>query len=262
MPPSAMVVGPLDGPFGESGWFDSATRTLPAASTYLGNCCSAPVDTAAAVTTSTSTANLAALVITRHILQPQELSAKIPLPTTAVNGETMNSRKTRPARDEAAEYYFNYIDLVPPDDICAVLERQLDSTLMFLRGIPDARGQHRYAPGKWSISGVVAHINDCERLFAFRAFWFARGFDSQLPSFDQHIAARHDGADDRTLASHIEEFESVRRASLELFSHLPEEAWSRRGIASDNPFTVRALAFLAAGHVIHHGNILREQYLQ
>ena len=180
----------------------------------------------------------------------------------AVNGETMHSRTTRPARDEAVEYYFKYIDLVPAGDICVVLGQQLDNTLTFLRGIPDERGQHRYAPDKWSISGVVAHVNDCERLFAFRAFWFARGFDSKLPSFDQHIAARHDGADDRTLGSHIDEFEAVRRASLALFSHLPDDAWSRRGIASDNPFTVRALAFLAAGHVIHHGNILRAQYLR
>jgi hypothetical protein len=173
----------------------------------------------------------------------------------------MNSRTIRPARDEAAEYYFKYIDLVPAGDICAVLEQQLDSTVGFLRAIPDERARHRYAPDKWSISGVVAHVNDCERLFAFRAFWFARGFDSGLPSFDQHIAARHDRADDRPLASHIEEFDSVRRASLHLFSHLSEDAWLRRGIASDNPFTVRALAFIAAGHIIHHSNILRELYL-
>jgi DinB superfamily len=174
----------------------------------------------------------------------------------------MNSRTTRPARDEAAEYYFKYIDLVPAADVCAILEQQLDTALTFLRAIPPNRAQHRYAPDKWSVNGVVAHVNDCERLFAFRAFWFARGFDSALPSFDQHTAAGHDGADDRPLSTHIAEFESVRRASLALFSHLPLEAWSRRGIASDNPFTVRALAFIAAGHVIHHSNILRELYLQ
>ena len=174
----------------------------------------------------------------------------------------MNSSSSRPARDEAADYYFKYIELVQTDDVCAALEQQLATTVTFLRGIPADRAHHRYAPDKWSINGVLAHVNDCERLFAFRAFWFARGFDSGLPSFDQLIARRHDHADDRTLASHIEEFDSVRRASLELFTHLPEEAWSRTGIASDNPFTVRALAFIAAGHVIHHSNILREQYLQ
>jgi hypothetical protein len=89
----------------------------------------------------------------------------------------MNSGATRPSRDEAAEYYFKYIELVPANDVCRVLEEQLDSTLALLRGIPTQQAHHRYAPGKWSINGVVAHVNDCERLFAFRAFWFARGFD-------------------------------------------------------------------------------------
>jgi hypothetical protein len=173
----------------------------------------------------------------------------------------MNSGATRPSRDEAAEYYFKYIELVPANDVCRVLEEQLDSTLTLLRGIPAQQAHHRYAPGKWSINGVVAHVNDCERLFAFRAFWFARGFDSPLPSFDQDLAARLDGADDRPLHSHIAEFESLRQSSLQLFSNLPADAWSRRGIASDNPFTVRALAFIAAGHVIHHSNILRALYL-
>jgi hypothetical protein len=173
----------------------------------------------------------------------------------------MRALAGRPARDEAAEYYFKYIELVEGDDVCAILEAQRAETLKFLRSIPEDRARHRYAPDKWSVNGVLAHLNDCERLFAFRAFWFARGFDSALPSFDQNVAAEHDGADARSLGSHIEEFDTVRRASFDFFRHLPEDAWSRRGIASDNPFTVRALAFIAAGHVIHHGRILKERYL-
>lgn len=174
----------------------------------------------------------------------------------------MISNAVRPARDEAAEYYFKYIDLVPDGDICETLARQRNDTLAFLRSVPEEKGRHRYAAGKWSINGVLAHLNDCERLFAFRAFWFARGFDSALPSFDQDIAAAHDGADDRALTAHVEEFDAVRRASLELFSHLPAEAWPRTGIASGNPFTVRALAYIAAGHVIHHTALLQERYLR
>jgi hypothetical protein len=166
----------------------------------------------------------------------------------------------RPARDEAADYYFAYIDLVSDDDIRATLEAQRTNALAFLRTIPESRAHHRYAPDKWSVNGVVSHVNDCERLFTFRALWFARGFDSPLPSFDQHIAASHDGSAARTLGSLIDEFDAVRRASLDFFRHLPEDAWQRRGIASDNPFTVRALAFVTAGHVTHHLRILRERY--
>ena len=167
----------------------------------------------------------------------------------------------RPARDEAAEYYSKNIDLVPAGDICAILDAQRGETQAFLRTIPPQRSGDRYAPDKWSVSEVVAHLNDCERLFVFRAFWFARGFDSPLPSFDQDIAARHAGAEDRPWTTHIDEFGAVRTATLELFSHLPPDSWHRRGIASENPFTVRALAYIAAGHVSHHVKILRERYV-
>src|SRR5512145_557494 len=100
-----------------------------------------------------------------------------------------------PTRDEAAEYYFTYIDQVEAaEDIGALIERQLGETISFLRSIPEDRTLHRYAPGKWTIREVVAHLSDCERLFVFRAFWFARGFDSPLPSFDQDQANATSGA--------------------------------------------------------------------
>ncbi|HJR58650.1 MAG TPA: DinB family protein [Vicinamibacterales bacterium] len=173
----------------------------------------------------------------------------------------MVPRAVRPAHDEAADYYFKYIDLVPDGDVCAILEAQRTETLAFLRNIPEERSRHKYAADKWSVSEVVAHLNDCERLFAFRAFWFARGFESPLPSFDQEVAARHGRAGERDFSTHVEEFSLVRGSTLDLFEHLPADAWMRRGIASDNPFTVRALAFIAAGHVIHHARILKERYL-
>lgn len=167
----------------------------------------------------------------------------------------------RPDRTEAAEYYFKYIDLVPDGDICATLEAQLSDTTALFARVPADRVDYRYAAGKWSIREVVSHLNDTERLFAFRAFWFARGFDTPLPSFDQHIAADHSAAGARSWSSHVDEFRSLRASTVLLFRHLPPEAWLRRGIASDNPFSVRALAYLAAGHVLHHVKILQERYL-
>jgi DinB superfamily len=168
---------------------------------------------------------------------------------------------TVPDRTEAAEYYFTYIDKVGPGDICEILDTQRDETLSVLQGISEERSLHRYAPDKWSIREVLGHINDCERLFVFRAMWFARGFDSPLPSFDQNIAMSASGANARSWTSHVEEFRAARAATLAFFQNLPADAWSRRGIASDNPFTVRALAYIAAGHVTHHMSILRERYL-
>ena len=167
-----------------------------------------------------------------------------------------------PDRTEAAEYYFRYIDLVPAGDICDQLVAQGKKTLALLRGIDAERSLFRYAPDKWSIREVLNHLNDTERLFAFRAFWFARGFDSPLPSFDQDVAAASAAADERSWISLVEEFAAVRAATVTFFQTLPAEAWTRRGIASGNPFSVRALAFLSAGHVTHHVAILRERYLR
>jgi hypothetical protein len=166
----------------------------------------------------------------------------------------------RPERSEASEYYFKYIDLVGNGDIRETLGAQLADTIDFLARVPTDRVDCRYEPGKWSVREVVAHLNDAERLFAFRAFWFARGFDSPLPSFDQEVAFKHSAASECAWTEHVNEFRSVRNATLSLFRHLPPEAWLRRGTASGNPFSVRALAYLAAGHVIHHTNILRERY--
>lgn len=167
----------------------------------------------------------------------------------------------RPDRTEAAEYYFTYIDQVGAGDIRTVLDAQLTETLPLLEGISEEQSLARYAPGKWSIREVVGHLNDTERLFVFRALWFARGFDSPLPSFDQDVAVSTAGADDRSWRSHVEEFRTIRRATASFFQNLPADAWLRRGVASGNPFTVRALAYISAGHVSHHVRILRERYL-
>jgi hypothetical protein len=166
-----------------------------------------------------------------------------------------------PERTEAAEYYFTYIDQVPEGDICGVLEAQGKETLDLLFHISEEQSLHRYAPDKWSIRDVVNHLSDVERLTVFRAFWFARGFESALPSFDQTIAVDGARADDRSWDTVVEEFRVVRASTVAFFRSIPADAWARRGIASDNPFTVRALAYLAAGHVIHHTKILRERYL-
>lgn len=167
----------------------------------------------------------------------------------------------RPETTEAAPYYFTYINQVTGDDPLATLESQLPESVNFFLTISDEKSLHRYAPDKWSIRQVLSHIADAERSFAFRALWFARGFDTQLPSFDQNIAVAGAQADNYTWATHIEDFRRVRLASLSLFASLPPEAWMRRGIASDNPFSVRSLAFIAAGHLSHHLRILRERYL-
>ena len=167
----------------------------------------------------------------------------------------------RPQESEAAPYYFTYISQVAGDDVLGVIEKQLEESLAFFSGISEEASLHRYAPEKWSIRQVLNHVTDTERSFAFRVLWFARGFETPLPSYDQDIAALGAEADEVSWAAHVEEFRRVRLSTVSLFSNMPAEAWMRHGIASGNPFTVRALAYITAGHLAHHVTILRERYL-
>ncbi len=169
--------------------------------------------------------------------------------------------KGRPEVTEAAPYYNAYIGKASGDDVVSLLQAQSAEVPQFLRGISGEKSLYRYAPDKWSIREVLCHINDAERLFLSRAFWFARGFDAPLPSFEQMIASAAARADDFSWADRVDEFSAVRSATLSFFRTLPEEAWLRGGVASGNPFTVRALAYITAGHTIHHLAILRERYL-
>lgn len=180
---------------------------------------------------------------------------------SAMRRSSDDARRGRPQESEAAPYYFGYINLVPGDDVLAVLESQLNEAPRFFSAISEEKSLHRYAPGKWSIRETLGHINDCERMFLMRAFWFARGFDTALPSFEQEIAVKAARSDDSAWASHIEEFRAVRAATLAFFQKLPTDAWMRTGVASGNPFTVRALAYMVAGHATHHVRLLMERYL-
>lgn len=167
----------------------------------------------------------------------------------------------RPESDEYAAYYEKYVSLVPDGEVVETLERQGAETLTLLRGLPEERGGHRYGPDKWSVKQLVGHILDTERVFAYRALVIARGEQRSLPSMDQDEYMTGADFDARTLADLADEFEAVRRSTLHLFGHLSPEAWRRRGTASDNEVTVRALAYITAGHEAHHMRILRERYL-
>jgi hypothetical protein len=168
---------------------------------------------------------------------------------------------THPQANEAASDYFGYIDLARSENIVSFLDHQLGEAMSFLESISEERSQHRYAPDKWSVKQVLNHVNDGERLFLGRALWFGRGFPDPLPGFDQEIGVAGANADDTAWSDLVEEFRTVRLGTLSFFRNLPDEAWYRTGVASDNPFTVNALAHIIGGHVAHHLNVLKERYL-
>jgi DinB superfamily len=168
---------------------------------------------------------------------------------------------TRPQPNEFATYYSRYIDLINGDEIVSILKSQLEETNKFLATISEDRSLKSYAPDKWTIRQVQSHVNDGERVFLSRAFWFARGFPEALPGFDQDVSVQAAGANDVPWENLKNEFCDIRRSTISFFENLPKDAWMRIGVASGYPFTVNALAYIIAGHVTHHRNVLRERYL-
>jgi hypothetical protein len=167
----------------------------------------------------------------------------------------------RPTELEAAPFHQRYIAQVVGEDPLVALERQQAEALALFAGISEERSLGRYAAGKWSLREVLQHINDAERVFGFRALWFARCFGGELAGFDQDVGVLEGQADRVAWAAHVEEFRRVRQGTIALFRSMPEEAWLRTGVASGKMVSVRALAFLCAGHAEHHLQIVRERYL-
>lgn len=170
----------------------------------------------------------------------------------------MGAPEIRPAPDEAAPFYHGYIGLVPDGDLLATLERQIDETAARLEG---SDGAFRYAPGKWTVREVLAHMIDTERVFAYRALRFARGDETPLPGFDQDLFVDTYDVSNRSVESLLDEFRGVRAATLSLLRGFDEAAWNRRGTASGHPMSARGAAWVIAGHERHHVAILRDRYL-
>ena len=167
----------------------------------------------------------------------------------------------RPAKDEYSPYYAGYIARVPDGDLCATLAAQLTDTRALVHTIPEARGIHRYAPGKWSIKEVLGHVIDTERIMSYRALRFARADETPLPGFEQNDYVPAGGFDQRMLQDLGEELAAVRLATIHQLRHLDPAALTRRGTASGKQFSVRALAYIIAGHERHHVEILKTKYL-
>jgi uncharacterized damage-inducible protein DinB len=170
-------------------------------------------------------------------------------------------RTQRPANDEHAPFYAGYIAEAPDGDLVDNMTAQGTRIAQMFRAIPESRGGHRYAEGKWSIKDVVQHLCDAERIFSYRLLRFARADETNLPGFDEGIYAQQAGADGRTVADLAEEFSAVRRATIALITPLDDVAMSRRGTANNTPASARALAWIMVGHTEHHARILRERYL-
>ena len=169
-------------------------------------------------------------------------------------------QRVRPDATEYAPFYAGYVAGVPEGDIVAVLRDSGREVIDVLAAIPESRGGFRYAPEKWSVREVIGHLVDAERIFGYRALRLARGDATPLPGFEENDYVRSAGSDARALASLVDELRVVREGTVRLFESLPDDAWARRGVVNGREVSVRALAYIAAGHARHHLRVLRERY--
>jgi|SRR5271156_3173251 len=167
----------------------------------------------------------------------------------------------RPETSEYAAFYETYIALVPQTDILSALEAQRLQMTQLLAACSERDGNFRYAPEKWTMKEVIGHLADCERIFTYRALHIARGDATPLAGFEQDDYVRAGGCARRQLREMAEEFAAVRSATVSFFRSLDDAAWTRRGVANKNEVSVRALAFITAGHELHHRRLLEERYL-
>ena len=172
----------------------------------------------------------------------------------------MSATALRPDKTEYDAYYERYISLVPEEDVLIALDQQLAETLILLRGASEQHGTFRYEPEKWSVKEVLGHMIDTERIMSYRALRIARNDRTPLAGFEQDDYVTNGSFDKRSVASLAREFEQVRRATISLFRNLEPEAWERTGSANNASVSVRALAYIIAGHELHHKRLLKERY--
>jgi hypothetical protein len=169
--------------------------------------------------------------------------------------------QNRPDATEFPPFYARYVAAVPESDVVAALRDSGRDLVASLTPVPESRGGFRYAPDKWTIREVVGHMIDAERIFGYRALRLARADATPLPGFEENDYARAAGSDARTLADLVDELRIVREGTVRLFQSFPVDAWTRRGVVNGREVSVRALAYITAGHARHHLAVLRERYL-
>lgn len=167
----------------------------------------------------------------------------------------------RPEKNEYFHYYETYVSLVNETDIVAAFESQLNELSGLFDSISEEKSTFAYAEGKWTIKELVGHLIDGERMFGYRALRISRGDETPIEGFDQEPYTENAPFNAYRFSDLVEEFALVRKSNILFFKHLKETDWSRMGTASDNPVSVRALAYIMVGHIRHHANILRDRYL-
>jgi hypothetical protein len=175
-------------------------------------------------------------------------------------GSKGSKDSVRPKEGEYAPYFRGYVERVPEEDVLAVLEAQPVELRRAFDRVPPAKETFAYAPGKWTLRQVAGHVVDGERVFAFRSLCASRADKNSLPGFDENAYVANSRFDEVPLADHAEEFALLRTANVQMLRRLSPEQWRLAGVANGVSNTVRAIAYVMAGHVRHHLRVMAERY--
>ncbi len=167
----------------------------------------------------------------------------------------------RPDLSRVPEFYHNYINLVPENNLMTAFKNQTPVVIDFLQNIPADKIDYAYAEGKWTIKEMLQHIIDAERVFCYRALRFARKDPTPLPGFDENLFAANAKADKRKWNDLLEEFKTVRKATEWLFRSFDEQQLNETGISNNASNYVLGFGYISVGHALHHQKIIKERYL-
>ncbi|WNC12733.1 DinB family protein [Brevibacillus brevis] len=166
----------------------------------------------------------------------------------------------RPTNEEHIAYYGKYVNLVPEGDLLLQLSRQMEETVQMLSGLTEEQENYRYAPGKWSVKEVLGHLIDTERIMSYRLLRIARGDQTPLAGYDDEAYVAEGEFSSRRMSELLDEYKAVRQSTIAMFKGVPARAWERTGVANNSHCSARALAYIIAGHELHHGILLKDRY--
>lgn len=169
---------------------------------------------------------------------------------------------TRPHPDTIPQAFKHYVENVIDLEMIDALRQSSTSMLKLVRAIPEEKGLHRYAEGKWTIKEVLNHLMDVERVMAYRALRFSRNDQTELHGFEENDYGPAANAHARTVQQLAGEMERLRMTTVDLFASFTEEMLQREGTSNKRRFSVMSLGYIIAGHDVHHLRIFEERYLK
>ncbi|NCT18726.1 MAG: damage-inducible protein DinB [Flavobacteriaceae bacterium CG_4_8_14_3_um_filter_34_10] len=164
--------------------------------------------------------------------------------------------------NEYVAFYGNYIRFVPRNlSLLDSLQTSFLEVHSFFLEVTEEKLHYRYAEGKWTLKEMLLHIIDTERIMSYRALRFGRKDTTPLAGFEQDDYVPNSCANERNIENLLEEYSTVRMATISLFASFNEVTLKQIGMSNGNFMSVRALGFIISGHEMHHLQVAKERYL-